>query len=160
MRHSDHSRRRIDPSDHLELSHLHSSFFVITTRHYAEYRCRAGIESGEGYAMPNTGKDILNIIREQIDLSDYRKVHWEGTFEEYLDIVRDHPDVTRTAYQRLYDMILSHGIEERYENKEQVVRYKFFTGFGLKLDDAVYGLVAHDFLFVLVALLDAVRQDH
>ena len=90
--------------------------------------------------MPNTGKDILNIIREQIDLSDYRKVHWEGTFEEYLDIVRDHPDVTRTAYQRLYDMILSHGVEERYENKEKVVRYKFFTEFGLKLDDAVYGL--------------------
>jgi serine protein kinase len=90
--------------------------------------------------MPNTGKDILNIIREQIDLSDYRKVHWEGTFEEYLDIVRDHPDVTRTAYQRLYDMILSHGVEERYENKEKVVRYKFFTEFGYKHDDAVYGL--------------------
>ena len=29
--------------------------------------------------MPATGKDILNIIREQLDLSDYRKVHWEGT---------------------------------------------------------------------------------
>jgi serine protein kinase len=90
--------------------------------------------------MPNTGKDILSIIREQIDLSDYRKVHWEGTFEEYLDIVRDHPAVARTAYQRLYDMILSHGVEERYENKEKVVRYQFFTEFGLKHDDAVYGL--------------------
>ena len=90
--------------------------------------------------MPTTGKDILSIIREQIDLSDYRKVHWEGTFEEYLDIVRDNPEVTRTAYQRLYDMILSHGVEERYENKEKVVRYKFFTEFGLKHDDAVYGL--------------------
>ncbi len=90
--------------------------------------------------MPNTGKDILTIIREQLDLSDYRKVHWEGTFEEYLDIVRDHPDVTRTAYQRLYDMILSHGVEERHENKEKVVRYKFFAEFGYKHDDAVYGL--------------------
>ena len=90
--------------------------------------------------MPNTGNDILNIIREQIDLGDYRKVHWEGTFEEYLDIVREHPEVTRTAYQRLYDMILSHGVEERYENKEKVVRYKFFTEFGYILDDAVYGL--------------------
>jgi serine protein kinase len=90
--------------------------------------------------MPNTGKDILSIIRAQIDLSDYRKVHWEGSFEEYLEIVRDHPEVTRTAYQRLYDMILSHGVEERYENKEKVVRYKFFTEYGYKLDDAVYGL--------------------
>ena len=90
--------------------------------------------------MPNTGKDILNIIREQVDLSDYRKVHWEGTFEEYLDIVRDNPAATRTAYQRLYDMILSHGIEERFENKEKVVRYKFFAEFGDKVGDAVYGL--------------------
>ncbi len=70
--------------------------------------------------MPNTGKDILNIIREQVDLSDYRKVHWEGTFEEYLDIVRDHPDVSAiSAYRCLYDMILSHGVEERFENKEK-----------------------------------------
>src|SRR5580704_15063324 len=66
---------------------------------------RRGIGPREVWNMPATGKDILNVIREQLDLSDYRKVHWEGSFEEYLDIVRDHPDVTRTAYQRLYDMI-------------------------------------------------------
>lgn len=90
--------------------------------------------------MPATGKEILNVIREQLDLSDYRKVHWEGSFEEYLDIVRDHPEVSRTAYQRLYDMILSHGVEERYENKEKVVRYKFFTEFATKYGDGIYGL--------------------
>jgi len=90
--------------------------------------------------MPAAATDILNVIREQLDLTDYRKVHWEGTFEEYLDIVRETPEVTRTAYQRLYDMILSHGIEERQENKERAVRYKFFTEFGDKHDDAVYGL--------------------
>ena len=36
------------------------------------------------------------------------------------------PKVTRTAYQRLYDMILSHGTEEVVVNKEKLVRYKFF----------------------------------
>lgn len=90
--------------------------------------------------MANTGKDILNIIREQLDLGDFRKVHWEGTFEEYLDIVRDHPEVTRTAYQRLYDMILSHGVDEQYENKEKLVRYRFFTEFAAKYGDGIYGL--------------------
>src|SRR6267378_899348 len=90
--------------------------------------------------MPNTGKDILSIIREQLDLSDYRKVHWEGTFEEYLDIVRDHPDVTRTAYQRLYDMILSHGVEDIYENKDKLTRFKFFTEFASRHADGIYGL--------------------
>jgi serine protein kinase len=74
-------------------------------------------------------------VRQQLNLSDYRKKHWEGSFEDYLDIVREHPEVTRTAYQRLYDMILSQGTEEMYENKEKVCRYKFFTDFAVKHGD-------------------------
>src|SRR3974390_1889268 len=90
--------------------------------------------------MPSTGKAILPALRPQLNLNDYRKKHWEGTFEEYLDIVREHPEVTRTAYQRLYDMIISHGTEEVYENKEKVVRYKFFTDFATAHGDGIYGL--------------------
>ena len=83
---------------------------------------------------------ILSSLRSEVDIHDYRKKHWEGTFEEYLDIVREHPEVTRTAYQRLYDMILSHGTEDVYENKEKVTRYKFFTEFAAQHGDAIYGL--------------------
>ena len=60
----------------------------------------------------STGSDLIAMIASRQNLADYQKKHWEGTFEEYLDIVREHPEVTRTAYQRLYDMILSHGTEE------------------------------------------------
>ena len=88
----------------------------------------------------SAGKAILASLRQQLNLSEYRKTHWEGSFEEYLDIVREHPEVTRTAYQRLYDMILSHGTEEVYENKEKVTRYKFFTEFAARHGDAIYGL--------------------
>src|SRR5438128_9826741 len=87
-----------------------------------------------------SGKVVLSAIRQQINLTDYRKTHWEGGFEEYLDIVREHSEVTRTAYQRLYDMILSHGTEEVFENKEKVTRYKFFTEFASRHADAIYGL--------------------
>ncbi len=86
------------------------------------------------------GKAILASLRQQLNLTDYRKTHWEGGFEEYLDIVREHPEVTRTAYQRLYDMIISHGTEEVFENKEKITRYKFFTEFASKHADAIYGL--------------------
>jgi len=68
------------------------------------------------------------------------KKHWEGSLDEYLDIVREHPVVTRSAYQRLYDMILWHGTEEVYENKEKVTRFKFFTEFAERHGDAIYGL--------------------
>lgn len=86
------------------------------------------------------GKAILAELRPQLDLSDYRKKHWEGGFDEYLNIVAEHPEVSRTAYQRLYDMILSHGVDEVYENKEKATRYKFFTDFAARHGDAIFGL--------------------
>src|SRR3954453_6050176 len=86
------------------------------------------------------GKAILSSIREQLNLPEYQKIHWEGSFEEYLDIVHRNPEVTRTAYQRLYDMILSHGVEEAYEFKEKVVRYKFFTEYATRHGDGIFGI--------------------
>lgn len=88
----------------------------------------------------STGKAILSSLRQQLNLNDYRKKHWEGGFDEYLDIVAEHPEVTRSAYQRLYDMILSHGTEVVYEQKEKITRYKFFTEFAAAHGDAIYGL--------------------
>jgi serine protein kinase len=90
--------------------------------------------------MVSTGKTLIACLRQQQNLSDYRKTHWEGSFEEYLDIVAEHPEVTRTAYQRLYDMILSHGTEEVFENKEKIIRYKFFTEYAAKHGDGIYGI--------------------
>jgi serine protein kinase len=83
---------------------------------------------------------ILSSLRSEVDIHDYRKLHWEGSFEEYLNIVVDKPETTRTAYQRLYDMILSHGTEDTYENKEKVTVFKFFTEFAARHGDAVYGI--------------------
>jgi serine protein kinase len=88
----------------------------------------------------STGKLILSALRQQLNLGDYRKKHWEGSFDEYLDIVVRHPEVTRSAYQRLYDMILSHGTEEVYEHKEKITRFKFFTEFASQHGDAIFGL--------------------
>src|SRR5262249_21259239 len=89
--------------------------------------------------MPSA-QAILDTIRKQIDLTDYKKLHWEGSFDEYLDTVLATPGVTRTAYQRLYDMILSHGTEDVYENKDKHTRFKFFTEFATRNGDGIYGL--------------------
>ena len=50
------------------------------------------------------------------------------------------PQVTRNAYQRLYDMVLSHGVEEYIDNKKKLVRYKFFRDDAHGGRDAVFGL--------------------
>jgi serine protein kinase len=87
-----------------------------------------------------TAQAILTTLRNNLNLQIYQKLHWEGSFQQYLDLILEHPGVTRTAYQRLYDMILSHGTEEVYENKEKLIRYKFFTDFAARHGDGIYGL--------------------
>ncbi len=90
--------------------------------------------------MTNTAHELLSQLQQMQDLTEYRKIHWEGTFEDYLDIVRQQPEVTRSSYQRLFDMIMSYGTEEYYENKDKLFRYKFFTEFAAKHGDSIYGL--------------------
>lgn len=88
----------------------------------------------------STGSDLIAMIASRQNLADYQKKHWHGSFAEYLDIVRRDPKVTRTAYQRVYDMILSHGTEEIVVNKEKLVRYKFFDDRENNGQDAIFGL--------------------
>src|SRR5436305_14471445 len=87
-----------------------------------------------------TATAILDTLRTQLDTTEYKKLHWEGSFSDYLNTVLATPGVTRTAYQRLYDMILSHGTEDVYENKEKQTRFKFFTEFASRHADGIYGL--------------------
>jgi len=88
----------------------------------------------------SASKEILDTLKQQQNLGDYRKIHWDGSFAEYLDIVLDAPEVCRTAYQRLYDMILSHGTDEVFEFKEKITRYRFFFDFAAKYGDCIFGL--------------------
>ena len=51
--------------------------------------------------------ELIEKISKFHDIDEYRELNWEGTFQEYLEIVKQDPNVARTAYQRVYDMILS-----------------------------------------------------
>ncbi len=53
------------------------------------------------------------------DSKQYAELHWEGSFEDYLNLVRQNPRVTRTAFQRIYDMILSHGKHRVHRQQEE-----------------------------------------
>lgn len=66
--------------------------------------------------------------------------HWQGTFWDYLEIVKSNPQVTRNAFQRMYDMIVSAGTEEYIDFKKPIIRYKFFDDLDNNGKDAVFGL--------------------
>ena len=84
--------------------------------------------------------NILSTLAHFNNPRDYQELHWEGSFEDYLKLVRENPRVTRNAFQRIYDMILSHGTEEYTEHKKKIVRYKFFRDEQHGGRDAVYGI--------------------
>ena len=83
---------------------------------------------------------IISLIDSKQSEDEYKKLHWKGTFSEYLDLVRNNPKVTRNAFQRLYDMIMSFGSEEYEDIKKKLVHYKFFDDQLGNGEDAIFGL--------------------
>jgi serine protein kinase len=87
-----------------------------------------------------TVSSMVSRIAAMQDLKLYAELNWEGSFEDYLALVRERPQVTRNAYQRMYDMIISHGTEEYIDNKKKLVRYNFFKDEANRGANAIFGL--------------------
>ena len=92
---------------------------------------------------------LANIIQKKLDVSTYREQHWEGTLWDYLDLVQQDPAIARNAFQRVYDMIQSFGVETVTQFKQEYKRYKFFSDPIGEGADAIYGLESK-----LVTLVD------
>ena len=84
--------------------------------------------------------NLVEHIASFQNYEEFAQLNWTGSFEEYLQIVQENPEVTRTAYQRLYDMILSYGHEEKIDNKKKIIHYNFFDDPENQGQDAVFGL--------------------
>jgi serine protein kinase len=102
--------------------------------------------------------EMVSRIANFQNYDQYRNLHWEGSFEDYLQIVRDKPQVTRNAFQRLYDMIISYGEEEYIDNKKRLIKYPFFSDPIDKGKDAIFGLDIS--LMQLVHVLQAAAQGY
>ncbi|PKM82648.1 MAG: protein prkA [Firmicutes bacterium HGW-Firmicutes-14] len=67
------------------------------------------------------------------ELAEYKqkmkKLKWEGTLVEYLEMVRNNPRIAQLSHARVYEMIKSAGVTESNEKK----RYHFF-------DKEIFGL--------------------
>src|SRR5690625_735234 len=66
-------------------------------------------------------------------LQKYREeeamLQWEGTFSEYLQMIKRRPEIAESAHARLYNMIKHAGIKDKDGRK----RYEFFS-------DEIFGL--------------------
>jgi len=91
-------------------------------------------------AMDGRNTDFAAIIKSMQDKNDFKEMHWSGTFNEYLNLVRENPLITRNAFQRMYDMIVDKGSETYTDVKKHMVHYRFFDDEDNDGRDAVYGM--------------------
>ncbi len=88
----------------------------------------------------SAGREILSFVAQRQDLDQFRRENWVGTFEQYLDIVKEQPQVTRNAFQRVYDMIMSYGVDTYEDNRDVRRHYRFFDDPDDHGRDAIFGL--------------------
>ncbi|MFY3790554.1 PrkA family serine protein kinase [Ureibacillus sp. MALMAid1270] len=83
--------------------------------------------------------DILNKVRKYREDED--RLKWEGTFAEYLRLVKERPEIAQTAHSRVYNMIRTAGVEEIEGQKS----YNFFNREMYGLETALERLVEEYF---------------
>ncbi|RRN70870.1 PrkA family serine protein kinase [Peribacillus simplex] len=83
--------------------------------------------------------DILKKIEKFRE--DEQKLKWEGTFAEYLEVLKETPLVAQSAHSRVYNMIRDAGIEEVNGSK----KYNFFSGQLFGLEDSLERLIEEYF---------------
>jgi serine protein kinase len=71
---------------------------------------------------------------------------WSGTCLEYLELVKQNPDIAQLAPGRVYNRIMREGTEEiddpvRLPNYEDIVRYKFFKDDLFGLDESLHDIM-------------------
>lgn len=104
------------------------------------------------------GRKLSSIIRDKLHPEKFQELHWEGSFDDYLEMVHRNPKVARTAFQRLYDMILSFGMGEYTEFRQKVIHYKIFDDPISHGKDAIFGL--DKYLMKLVDVIKAAARGY
>ena len=90
--------------------------------------------------MSYKGGQVISMIQQEQDHENYEDLNWTGTIHHYLDIIREQPEVARNAFQRIYDMVISHGVTEYVESRKKITHYNFFDDSQYGGKDALFGL--------------------
>ena len=63
--------------------------------------------------------NLKDILSQWKGAEQFKELTWSGSFDEYLAIVKHRPNVTRNAFQRMYDMIMEAGTKEYIDVKKR-----------------------------------------
>ncbi|WP_416176204.1 PrkA family serine protein kinase [Clostridium sp.] len=93
--------------------------------------------------------DFKDIIKK--DRNARKKKEFDGTFLEYLKIIKDNPAIVKLAHKRMYDIIMNRGYEvlkpennsrvRKLYGNEPIKRYNFFKNDFFGIDKVIMKLV-------------------
>ena len=83
--------------------------------------------------------DILDKVKQYRE--EEERLKWEGTFAEYLELLKERPEIAQTAHSRVYNMIKAAGIDK----KDGRNSYRFFNEEIFGLEEAIERLVEEYF---------------
>ncbi len=93
---------------------------------------------------------LMDLVNSREFGKEFADLNWTGSFRDYLNQVVERPEVARTSFQRMYDMIMSYGTKSYIEYKKEITHYNFFDDPIENGRDAIYGLDVHLQKIVLV----------
>ncbi len=86
---------------------------------------------------------IFELVNSREFGKEFADLNWTGTYKQYLDLVIERPQVARTAFQRVYDMVIGYGSSTYMEYKKEITKYHFFDDPIDHGKDAIFGLDVH-----------------
>ncbi|MGE4618777.1 MAG: serine protein kinase, partial [Planctomycetota bacterium] len=85
--------------------------------------------------------NLFELISKNLETDRYRELNWTGSFHDYLQIAYENPEVLRTSFQRIHDMIVCAGSEPSNQlNSRDCVHWHFFDDPENGGKNAVFGL--------------------
>ena len=69
----------------------------------------------------------LETISSLFNKQEFVDINEEMTFSEYLEKCYQNPKLIRSAYQRMYDMVLNKGVSEFEQYRKTLTKYNFFN---------------------------------
>ncbi|HIA27821.1 MAG TPA: serine protein kinase [Planctomycetes bacterium] len=89
----------------------------------------------------NQEQNLFSLISNNLDSGQYRELHWQGSFHDYLEMLYENSAIARTSFQRIYDMIVASGGSSPDDQTGGECRHwNFFDDPDNDGRDAVFGL--------------------
>jgi serine protein kinase len=89
--------------------------------------------------MTDPQPNLFELVQKHHSQESHAALHWEGSLGEYMEKVEEAPRLARNAWQRMLEMIESHGMDSVVGQRRAKRWHLFSDPFG-EGRDAIYGL--------------------